>query len=283
MSPPTVNPGNVRVDLHTHTHFSPDSITSPARLVARAREVGLDRIAVTDHGMVEGALRARRLAPDLVIVGQEIRCADRTELIGLFLRNRIPGGLTLEETAARIRDQGGVVYLPHPFAYLTWPAARARRAMAVADLVEAYNSRAFWPAWNRRARTAGEQSDLPLGAGSDAHFPWEVGRAYVEMPAFTGPEEFRRGMTSARPVGVALSSPVVHVASALLKVAQSLVPATEHPGEAGADEPGGPAVAFSPLPPRTSLPSETPPRGAVRRWDTRWQSPTGPRGHSGDR
>jgi predicted metal-dependent phosphoesterase TrpH len=223
------------VDLQCHTSFSPDSTTSPARLVERAREVGLDRIAVTDHGEVKGALLAHRLAPELIIVGEEVRCADRTELIGLFLRERIPPGLPLEETAARIRAQGGVVYLPHPYAYLTWPTFRAERALAVADAVEAFNARAFWPSWNRRARHAGADAGLPLGAGSDAHFPGEVGRAYTELPDFAGPEEFRAALGSARPVGQGLSSPAVHLASAALKVARRLTAAPEDARAGGYD------------------------------------------------
>ncbi len=243
----------LRVDLHCHTSFSPDSTTSPARLVERARQVGLDRVAVTDHGEVEGAILARRLAPELVIVGQEVRCADRTELIGLFLRERVPPGLSLEETAARIRAQGGVVYLPHPYAYLTWPNRRAERALALADAVEAFNARAFWPSWNRRARRAGADAGLPLGAGSDAHFPGEVGRAYTELPDFDGPAAFRAALASARPVGRSLSSPAVHVASAVLKAARRLVgpevgragaydaPAAA-PFEASVPSRGGPAM-----------------------------------------
>ncbi|MEJ2320059.1 MAG: PHP domain-containing protein [Gemmatimonadales bacterium] len=110
----------IRVDLHTHTRRSPDASLRPVELVLRARDAGLDRIAVTDHGEIDGALEARELAPDLVIVGEEIRCRGRTELIGLFLSERIPMGLPIEEVVERIRDQDGVVYAPHPYAY---PAA----------------------------------------------------------------------------------------------------------------------------------------------------------------
>lgn len=213
------------MDLHCHTSFSPDSTTTPELLVERAREIGLDRVAVTDHGTVEGAWIARRLAPDLVIVGEEIRCACRTELIGLFLQEEIPQGLPLEETAERIRDQGGIVYLPHPYAYLTWPDVRARRALAVADAVEAFNSRAFWPGWNRRALRAGREAGLRLGAGSDAHFPGELGQAFTVMPAFEGRRDFASSLDAATPVGRGVSSPAVHVASAGLKVARRLVAA----------------------------------------------------------
>src|SRR5690606_18231825 len=113
----TREPASLRIDLHAHTRFSPDATMSPRELVDRALDAGLDRIAVTDHGEIEGALEARAYAPAHVIVGEEIRCEGRTELIGLFLTERIPQGLPIEETVERIRAQGGLVYAPHPYAY----------------------------------------------------------------------------------------------------------------------------------------------------------------------
>src|SRR5262245_23225637 len=134
----------IRVDLHSHTWHSGDSLTSPAALVRRARAVGLDRIAVTDHGAIEGAFEARALDPELVIVGEEIKCACGTDVIGLFLSELIPVGQTLEATARQIHDQGGVVYAPHPYAYITRPRRRAADVLAVADVVEVFNSRASY-------------------------------------------------------------------------------------------------------------------------------------------
>lgn len=230
----------MKVDLHCHTRFSPDSTTSPDVLVERAREADLDRVAVTDHGEIEGALRARSADPELVIVGEEIRCADRTEVIGLFLRERIPEGLPLEETVARIRDQGGVVYVPHPFAYLTRAGPRGLRAIWMADAVEGFNARAFWPAWNRRAVRAATRWGLPVGAGSDAHFPGEIGQAYTEMPAFLTADEFRENVPAAHPVGLAVSPPTVHLASAALKLTAPLRPS---PGTSAQKETAGARVA----------------------------------------
>lgn len=206
-----------RVDLHSHTGYSQDGHTPPAVLVERAREVGLDRIAVTDHGTIEGALEARELGGDLVIVGEEIRCRCRTELIGLFLEERVPQRLPLEETVQRIRAQGGVVYAPHPYAYARQALRRARRAMAVADVVEGINARAFLPVWNRAAIRAGRRRGLPVAAGSDAHFAFEIGRAFAEMPAFRDAADFLVAAPGARPVQTAVSSPVLHVAGLGLK------------------------------------------------------------------
>lgn len=183
----------------------------------RARAAGLDRIAVTDHGTIEGALVARDADPELVIVGEEIRCRCRTELIGLFLRERVPQRLPLEETVERIRDQGGIVYAPHPYAYARQALWRARRALTVADVVEAVNARAFLPLWNRAAARAAARHGIPAGAGSDAHFPFEIGRAFARMPDFRTAEEFRAALPDARPVRRRGSSPFLHVASLGLK------------------------------------------------------------------
>lgn len=211
-----------QVDLHSHTRFSPDANTDPRALVERAREVGLDRIAITDHGTIEGALVARDADPELVIVGEEIRCRCRTELIGLFLRERVPQRLSLEETVERIRDQGGVVYAPHPYAYARQALRRARRALDVADAVEAVNARAFLRVWNRAAMRAAERRSLPAAAGSDAHFAFEIGRAYAAMPAFRTPAEFRAALDGARPVWRQASSPFLHVASLGLKAGRAV-------------------------------------------------------------
>lgn len=210
----------LRVDLHSHTSHSLDAITSPEELVERAWAARLDRIAVTDHGEIDGALMARELDPERIIVGQEIRCRCRTELIGLFLRRRIPMYRPLEEVVERIRDQGGVVYAPHPFAYPWRPNWRARRAIAVADIVEVFNARAFVPAWNRAASQVARSRMLPAGAGSDAHFPAEIGRAYTEIPAFRDVAGFQRALWGARPVAVATTGPALHLASSAMKVAR---------------------------------------------------------------
>jgi predicted metal-dependent phosphoesterase TrpH len=201
----------IRVDLHMHTSHSPDSLTSPAQLVRRARAAGLDRVAVTDHGVFTGAQEAYWLDPELVIRGEEIKCSCGTHLIGLFLQEGIPNRLPVEETARRIREQGGVVYAPHPFAYLRSPSARAKRALAVADVVEVFNARAFVPAWNRLA--AERANGQPGFTASDSHFPWEVGRVYTELPAFDDVKSFMRAARFARAGRLRVTNPFVHAFS----------------------------------------------------------------------
>jgi predicted metal-dependent phosphoesterase TrpH len=192
----------------------------PAELVERAAEAGLDRIAVTDHGEIDGALEAQALDPGRVIVGEEIRCARGTELIGLFLHERIPYDLPIEEVAERIADQGGLVYAPHPFAYARRPRFHARRALDVADIVEVFNSRAFLPSWNRLARQAASARGLPIAASSDGHFPHEIGRAYTELPWFDDAASLLAALPHATPIGLRTASPFIHVASISLKLAR---------------------------------------------------------------
>ncbi len=212
----------VKVDLHSHTRYSRDSVMAPAQLVARARAVGLHRIAVTDHNTIDGARAASAIDPSLIIIGEEIDTRERTHLIGLFLHERIPPGLPVRETAERIRAQGGVVYAPHPYAYLTEPARHAEEAIGVADLVEVFNSRAFLGLWNGRALRAAESRQLPAAAGSDSHFPREIGAAWTELPEFHTADEFRQSLRLARAVGRRTQSPFVHVASAAIQMAKGI-------------------------------------------------------------
>jgi predicted metal-dependent phosphoesterase TrpH len=207
----------LRVDLHVHTRYSPDATLKPRELIARARHAGFDRIAITDHNTMEGAYEARSIDPDFIIMGEEIDTAEGTDLIGLFLEQAIPRGLPLAEVAARIREQDGIVYAPHPFAYLYKPGAHSRRVLDAADVVEAVNSRAFLPRWNQLAQAGARARGLPVAAGTDAHFPHEVGRAWTEMPTFQDVTQFRLAIRHAVPVLVNTSGPFVHIASLSLE------------------------------------------------------------------
>lgn len=186
---------------------------SPRTLVQRARRAGLDRIAVTDHNVIDGALRARDLDPQLVIVGEEIRCLDGCELIGLFLHTRIPPRLPIQEVAARIRDQGGLVYAPHPYAYLTRPRQRAALTLDNADICELFNARAFLPSWNRDGLAAARERDMPAAASSDAHLPHDVGRAWMEVEEFDSPAGLLDVLTRGNPVCLRTGTPLGHLAT----------------------------------------------------------------------
>lgn len=210
----------LKVDLHSHTPQSDDCRMSYEQIVEGCRRRGIDALAVTDHGTMAGAFELRRRAPFLVIPSCEIK-TERGELIGLFLQEPVPGGMSLADTAAAIREQGGVVYLPHPF-------DRLRRSAVIRfvsdmdalldhiDVVEGINARCIFPADNRRAQAWAARHGLPLGAGSDAHTMGELGRAYVQMEAFDGPMAFLESIRGGR-LGGGISSPLVHVPTTLIK------------------------------------------------------------------
>lgn len=212
--------GNVdwRIDLHAHTRRSPDAWTAPAAFVRRAVAAGLDRIAVTDHGRIDGALEAAAIDPVRVIVGIEVRCREGVDLIGLFVSRPVADGLPVAAAAAEVRAQGGVVYAPHPYAYLSRAPERAAAILAVADVVEVFNARAFLPSWNRQAAAAAQAAGLPAFASSDAHFPWEIGRAWTSIAPFDGPAGFRAAAQTAEPGAAATGSPLLHVGSICLSL-----------------------------------------------------------------
>jgi len=204
----------IRADLHNHTHFSRDSIMSPRDLVRRATEAGIDCVAVTDHNTVRGGLAVRELAANVaIIVGEEVRSSDG-EILGLFLTEDIPPGLPAGETIARIRDQGGIVGVPHPFDPVRGAlnqAALSRLAPEI-DFVEALNSRVILGVHNKRALEFARKHDLPVSAASDAHSARELGRSYVEMAPFTNPSDFLKSLRSGVLVG-RLSNPLIHLVS----------------------------------------------------------------------
>jgi predicted metal-dependent phosphoesterase TrpH len=185
----------VIADLHLHTSWSHDCSIGVDELLDHAETQGLGAIAVTDHNVFAGALeaveraRGRRL---VVIPGEEIKTADQGEVIGLFLREEIPRGMSFGETIAAIRAQGGLVYLPHPFDRLHAipEPATLHRHLAEIDVLEVYNARLLFEAYNEEALRFARKYNLTPGAGSDAHVLAGVGTGAVRMRRFSGPEEF---------------------------------------------------------------------------------------------
>lgn len=201
--PPT--PGRVRIDCHLHTCYSGDAVTTLDELAERAESSRLDVLCITDHHAIRGALES--IGGDIgcrIVVGEEIRTA-AGEVIGLFLTDRIPHGLVPHETLARIRDQGGVVYVPHPFdpmrRPLAEPALRALCGEGLVDAIEVFNAKTSLRSLNERADELAKEFGLPGGAGSDAHDPAAIGAAFVEMVDFDGPTEFLAALRDAHVVG----------------------------------------------------------------------------------
>jgi predicted metal-dependent phosphoesterase TrpH len=193
----------VVADLHLHTSWSHDCQIPVADLLDQAEEQGLGAIAVTDHNVFGGALEAAELARkrDLVVIrGEEVKTEDQGEVIGLFLTEEIPRGLSFGETVAAIRAQGGIVYLPHPFDRLHAipEPATLHRHLADVDVLEVYNARLLFEAYNDEALRFARKYDLAMGAGSDAHVLQGVGTGAVRMRAFEGPEDFLVSLRTAQ-------------------------------------------------------------------------------------
>jgi predicted metal-dependent phosphoesterase TrpH/glycosyltransferase involved in cell wall biosynthesis len=192
----------ITCDLHLHTSWSHDCSIPVEELLDHAESIGLGAIAVTDHNRFGGAEEAVELARgrDLVVVpGEEVKTDGQGEVIGLFLREEIPRGLSFADTIAAIRAQDGLVYLPHPFDRMhAIPDARTlHRHLADIDVFEVYNARLLRESFNDEALRFARKYDLTMAAGSDAHVLLGVGAGAVKMRAFNGPEEFLVSMRSA--------------------------------------------------------------------------------------
>ena len=174
----------LRGDFHMHTHFSHDCLTTPEALVERCLRVGLNCIAVTDHNSLEGGRAAQQIAPFTVIVGAEIK-STAGEITGLFLREDVPAGLDPVETARRIKEQGALVSVPHPFTGMGRSAldrATATDLLPYIDIVEGFNARTMRASDNADARRFAVEHGLPVTAVSDAHTARELGRTYHRVP-----------------------------------------------------------------------------------------------------
>jgi glycosyltransferase involved in cell wall biosynthesis len=190
------------VDLHMHTSWSHDCTIPPVQLLDHAEEIGLGAIAVTDHNVFGGALEAVELARDrrlTVIPGEEIKTDGQGEVIGLFLTEEIPRGMSFGATIAAIRAQGGVVYLPHPFDRLHAipDPATLHRHLGEIDVFEVYNARLLFEAYNDEALRFARKYHLTMGAGSDAHVLQGVGTGALRMRRFDGPQEFLESLQTA--------------------------------------------------------------------------------------
>src|SRR5215470_2535865 len=192
----------ILADLHMHTNWSHDCAVDPADLIMYAEANGLGAIAVTDHNVFGGALETVELARDhdlIVIPSEEIKTDGQGEVIGLFLREEIPGGMSFDETVAAIKEQNGLVYLPHPFdrMHSIPDPATLQRHLADIDVFEVYNARLLFEAYNEEALRFARKYDLTMGAGSDAHVLQGVGTGALRMRSFGDPEEFLISLRSA--------------------------------------------------------------------------------------
>lgn len=196
--------GWVRVDLHSHTMWSGDSTTTPDEVHQAVLDSGIDVLCITDHNAIRGAVELVDHLPCRVVVGEELR-THAGEIIGLFVTERIPMGIPPADAARAIREQGGVVYVPHPFdpmrRNMSEPALYGLAHEGLIDAVEVLNAKTSLRSLNERAAHFADEFGLAHGAGSDAHVPLAIGAAYVEMPDFDGPADFLAKLREARVVG----------------------------------------------------------------------------------
>ena len=213
-------PGKLlKADLHIHTEFSGDCITPLDRIIERCLEIGINCIAISDHGTAEGALKLQSIAPFRVIIAEEI-LTTHGEIMGMFLKETIPSGLSVEQTISRIKEQGALVNIPHPFDMFRKSALNGSVLEDIADqidLIEVFNSRYFFLRSAAKALAFAKKYDIPKSAGSDAHTPAEIGNAYIEMPEFNGKDDFlqtlREGVISGH-----RTNPLVHFNGALARL-----------------------------------------------------------------
>ena len=214
---------HLNIDMHLHTRASFDCMSDPDAVVRTAFQRGMHRVCITDHDEVDAAFWLRRRYGERVIPGEEVKTRERVDIIGLYLKELIPGGTPARETCERIREQGGVVYVPHPFAGGKGTGPRVLEEIAeLVDAIEGFNARIHQPHRNRMAVEWAAARGLPTGAGSDAHTLGEVARAYASIPPFDdGAEGLRSALRKSTLHGRA-SSHVVHLASTFAKLRKRL-------------------------------------------------------------
>jgi len=194
----------LKADLHVHTRYSEDSISPPENIVQHCLRAGINCVAITDHNEISGAFEVQRIAPFKVIIGEEM-LTNQGEIIGYFLKEKIPAYLSPEETVARIKAQGGLACVPHPYDRFRSGAKLRNHALdkilPEIDLIEVFNSRTMLLQDSARALELARRHDLPGTAGSDAHIVREIGSTYMEIPGFNDAEQFRQALKQGQVFG----------------------------------------------------------------------------------
>ncbi len=211
----------MKVDFHSHTHYSSDSVTAIADLILAARRSGLDKLVVTDHNSITGAREAHAAAPDLVIVGEEVQTT-QGEFLAAFVTDPLPKGLEPKEALARLKAQGAFISVSHPFdpQRSGWPLETLEWLAPQADAIEVLNARVLKAEYNAAALEFARHHNLAGTAGSDGHHPSEIGRVYTELPDFVDAESLRAAIKQGEQRGE-ISSPFVHFYSSWARMKKS--------------------------------------------------------------
>ena len=205
----------LRVDFHTHTIASPDSLTTPERLVAVARRKGLDRVVVSDHNTIRGAVQAQAIDPERIIVGEEIMTS-AGEILAAFVKEEIPAGLTPAETITRLKAQDAFISVSHPFDAMRrghWQIEDLLAILPEVDAIETFNARCMLPKYNFQAQTFAVAHQLAGTHGSEAHAAFELGRGSLLLPEFHDRASLKSALTGAVIPPLVLGTPLVHFTS----------------------------------------------------------------------
>lgn len=214
----------LKVEFHCHTIYSKDSLNSIAPLLAEADRKGIDRIIITDHNNIRGARIAKEMAPERIIIGEEI-LTTRGELLAAFVTEEVPVGLPPLEAIARLRDQGAFISTAHPFDLRRhgWPLKDLVQIFPLVDAIEAFNARCHYNDANEQAAQFAQKHNLAVTVGSDAHAIYELGAATLRLPPFHSADELRAVIRQGQP-DTTLSRPWVHLSSWYAKVYKTIRP-----------------------------------------------------------
>jgi len=205
----------LRTEFHCHTIYSKDCLTTPQKLVATCKRKGIDRVVVTDHNTIIGALKAKELDPERVIVGEEIMTTEG-EILATFVKEEIPAGLEPSEVLSRLREQGAFISVSHPFDRFrkgSWRLPVLLQIIPFLDAIEIFNARCMWPGFNNRAQDFARKHHILGTVGSDAHTAFELGRATLSLPYFEDTDSLKESLKEATSSRLSLSLPWVHLTS----------------------------------------------------------------------
>ncbi len=209
----------LRVEFHCHTEYSIDSFSKIENVIKVCKNRGVDRLVVTDHNTILGALAAKELDPELIIVGEEIK-TEEGELLAAYVKENVPEGLPPLEAVRLLQEQGAFISVSHPFDWqrgATWLDETLEQIIPFVDALEVFNSRCIDKSFNRLAQECADKHNLPGTVGSDAHSLGEIGRSTFSVPDFNDAHELRKVIRQARytrrysGVGVRLHSTTAHM------------------------------------------------------------------------
>ncbi len=195
-------------EFHAHSIYSKDSLATLARIITTCRKKSIDRLIITDHNTIKGAIEAQKLAPDLIIIGEEIMTT-KGEILAAFVTEEIPAMLTPQETIARLKEQGAFISVSHPFDFTRgghWLESDLLEILPEIDAIETFNARCLSPRMNAKAQAFAHRHGIASTVGSDAHALFELGRATLTLPQFNSARELRHvirhGVPQTRKTGI---------------------------------------------------------------------------------